>query len=321
MTNSKILSIKNFFLKYKQGNDYIKILDSINLELYQNDVLTILGESGSGKTSLAKSILNLHKKSVKYSGEIIYNNKNILELSFNELQAVRGKKISYIFQDPHTTLNPLLTVGFQINETIKTHLNISSAEAKNRGLEILQQVQLKNVNDVYKMYPHQLSGGMKQRILIALSICCSPEIVIADEPTTALDNNIQNIIVKLILDLCKKNNISIIWITHNFNLAKHISNKMIIMYGGKIIEFGEKEYILKNPQHPYTKELIKISDYSKYANKNKLNYIKGNQFSFFDEETNCKFENRCTISTPACSSVPINFTGNSKHSVLCIHGK
>ena len=319
--NSKILSINNFFLKYKHGHDYIKVLDSINLELYQNDVLSILGESGSGKTSLAKSILNLHNKSVKYSGEIIYNNQNILELSYDELEAIRGKKISYIFQDPHTTLNPLLTIGYQINETLKTHLNISSSEAKKEGLDILHQVQLKDVDDVYKMYPHQLSGGMKQRILIALAICCSPEIVIADEPTTALDNNVQNVIVKLILDLCKKNKISLIWITHNFNLAKHISNKIIIMYGGKIIEVGNKNFILNNPLHPYTKELINISDYSKYVNKNELNYIKGDQFSFLDKETNCRFVNRCPINTPACSINPINFTGDSKHSVLCIHGK
>ena len=319
--NSKILSINNLFLKYKHGHDYIKILDSINLELYQNDVLSILGESGSGKTSLAKTILNLHNKSVKYSGEIIYNNENILELSYDELESIRGKKISYIFQDPHTTLNPLLTIGYQINETLRTHLNISSSEAKNTGLDILHQVQLKDVANVYKMYPHQLSGGMKQRILIALAICCSPEIVIADEPTTALDNNIQNVIVKLILDLCKKNKISLIWITHNFNLAKHISNKIIIMYGGKIVEFGNKEFILSNPLHPYTKELINISDYSKYVNKKELNYIKGDQFSFFDKETNCKFLNRCPINTSACSISPINFTGDSKHSVLCIHGK
>ena len=171
-------------------------------------------------------------------------------------------------------LNPVQRIGKQITEALALHKGMNKREALEKAVELLEAVGIPSPERRVIEYPHQLSGGMKQRILIALSICCSPEIVIADEPTTALDNNIQNIIVKLILDLCKKNNISIIWITHNFNLAKHISNKMIIMYGGKIIEFGEKEYILKNPQHPYTKELIKISDYSKYANKNKLNYIK-----------------------------------------------
>ena len=177
-----------------------------------------------------------------------------------ELENIRGRHISYIFQDPHTHLNPLLSVGYQINETIVKHKIANRNSSKKLTCQILSDVGLKSSGRIYNMYPFQLSGGMKQRVLIAIAICCKPEIIIADEPTTSLDSNIQRIIVELLMQLCKKYSISIIWITHNINLAKYVSNNIAIMYGGRIVEYGKKEEISSNPRHPYTKDLLRISD-------------------------------------------------------------
>ena len=275
-----LLKINKLSLKYFQNNVQTQILENISIDLHNKEILSILGESGSGKTSMAKSILNLHRaKTALISGEIIYKNKNLLQLNDKEFEKIRGKNISYIFQDPNTHLNPLLSVGYQINETILNHKILNKKLSKEFTYEVINDVGLSSPRKIYNMYPFQLSGGMKQRVLIAIAICCNPEIIIADEPTTSLDSNIQRKVVELLIHLCKKKSISIIWITHNIHLAKYVSDSIAIMLGGKIAEYGQKKDIFEKPNHPYTKDLIELSDLNNFKKNSKLKFIDRNKYN------------------------------------------
>jgi len=275
-----LLKINNLSLKYFQNEVQTQILKNISIDLHNKEILSILGESGSGKTSMAKSIINLHREAkTLISGEIIYKNKNLLQLNDKELEKIRGKNISYIFQDPNTHLNPLLSIGYQINETIIKHRILNRKLSKELTYEIINDVGLNSPRKIYNMYPFQLSGGMKQRVLIAIAICCNPEIIIADEPTTSLDSNIQRKVVELLINLCKKKSISIIWITHNIHLAKYVSDSIAIMLGGKIVEYGQKKEIFDKPNHPYTQDLIKLSDLKNFKKNSKLKFIERNKYN------------------------------------------
>ena len=275
-----LLKINKLSLKYLQNEVQTEILKNISIDLHNKEILSILGESGSGKTSMAKSIINLHREAkTLISGEIIYKNKNLLQLNEKELEKIRGKNISYIFQDPNTHLNPLLSIGYQINETIIKHRILNRKLSKELTYEIINDVGLNSPRKIYNMYPFQLSGGMKQRVLIAIAICCNPEIIIADEPTTSLDSNIQRKVVELLIHLCKKKSISIIWITHNIHLAKYVSDSIAIMLGGKIAEYGQKKDIFKKPNHPYTKDLIELSDLNNFKKNSKLKFIERNKYN------------------------------------------
>jgi peptide/nickel transport system ATP-binding protein len=315
-----ILKIKKLSLDFHLHDENLNILDGISIDIHNEEILAVLGESGSGKSSLAKSILNLHREEKSsLSGEIIYKNNNLLKLNDTELENIRGRNISYIFQDPHSHLNPLLSVGYQINETIVKHKIASRKSSKELTYQILSDVGLKSPRQIYNMYPFQLSGGMKQRVLIAIAICCKPQIIIADEPTTSLDSNIQKIIVDLLMHLCKKYSISIIWITHNINLAKYVANNIAIMYGGKIVEYGNKNDISSNPKHPYTKDLLKISDLKDYQNESKLKFIGGSPFNFSTRKETCVYLDRCSKKIDSCNNSKIEYIEKNNHKYMCIH--
>ena len=318
--NAVILKVKGLSLKLQQKGNHIKILEDISLDLHNKEILAVIGESGSGKSSLAKSILNLHnQKSFSTTGEILYKQKNLLNLNDYELENVRGRNISYIFQDPHTHLNPLLSIGYQINETIVKHKITSRNTAKKLTIKILNDVGLKYPMKIYNMYPFQLSGGMKQRVLIAIAICCNPEIIVADEPTTSLDSNIQRTIVELLMDLCSKNSISIIWITHNIKLAKYVSENIAIMYGGKIVESGKKEEITSNPKHPYTIDLLNISELKNYKKNIKLKTIEGSPYNFSARKETCVYLEKCSKKIDSCDSEKIEYIEKQNSKYLCIH--
>ena len=315
-----ILKINKLSLNFHNNDGQTKILDDISIDLHNEEILVVLGESGSGKSSLAKSILNLHREEQSTTGgKIIYKNKNLLELNDTELENIRGRNISYIFQDPHSHLNPLLSVGYQINETIVKHKIANRNSSKKLTFQILSDVGLKSPGRIYNMYPFQLSGGMKQRVLIAIAICCIPEIIIADEPTTSLDSNIQRIIVELLMQLCKKYSISIIWITHNINLAKYVSNNIAIMYGGKIVEYGKKEEISSNPRHPYTKDLLRISNLKDHKKNSKLKFIEGNPYNFSRRKETCVYLHKCSKKIDSCNNNKIEYIEKNNHKYLCIH--
>ncbi|OGS43850.1 MAG: hypothetical protein A2539_06270 [Elusimicrobia bacterium RIFOXYD2_FULL_34_15] len=251
-----ILEIKNLSVEYQVGKKIIPALKNVSVSLNRNDSLGIIGESGSGKSTLGLSILDILPKEAKISsGEILFHNQNIFRLNKKELQNLRGGKISVIFQDPLSSLNPVIKISEQLRETLKVHNEDSS---DNKIKELLEMVQLGNFDRIKNSYPHQLSGGMRQRIMIAQALASRPEILIADEPTTALDVTIQKEILELLKKLIKEFDLTMIFITHNFGIVYDICSRIAVMYNGEIVEEGKTSEIMKIPKHPYTKALISV---------------------------------------------------------------
>ncbi len=258
---NKILEIKNLSVSFKTENGTIKAVDDISFILNKGETLGIVGESGSGKTvtSLAvMSLISLPPGKID-SGEIIYHNENscdLLKLPEKKLRKFRGNDIAMIFQEPMSSLNPAYTCGNQVVEMLRLHKNISKKEAKDQTIALFEEVKLPRPESIYKSYPHQLSGGQKQRVMIAMAISCEPAILIADEPTTALDVTVQKTILELMKELQIKYGMGLIFITHDLGVVAQIADKAVVMYKGKIVESNTVENIFKNPQHPYTKGLL-----------------------------------------------------------------
>ncbi len=262
-TQSHLLEINNLTVDFKTENENVRAVDDIGFSLKKGEVLGIVGESGSGKSVTALSIMRLIQTPPGkiISGDIIYydpsgNKIDLSLLSQKNIQSYRGKKIAMIFQEPMTSLNPVYTCGNQIVEAISQHQNISKKKAKEKTIELFNEVLLPRPNDIFSSYPHQLSGGQKQRVMIAMALSNNPKILIADEPTTALDVTVQKTILELMKNLQKKYEMSIIFITHDLGVIAEIANTVLVMYKGKIVERGKLESIFKNPQHPYTKGLL-----------------------------------------------------------------
>ncbi|MBT3208340.1 MAG: ABC transporter ATP-binding protein [Bacteroidetes bacterium] len=256
-----LLKLKNINIAFKTENGTKPVAESLNFSMDRGEVVGIVGESGSGKSITALSIIGLlPKKAGVSSGEILfYENNNpvdLLKLSEIEKQHYRGKRISMIFQEPMTSLNPVMKCGEQIVEAIVQHQNLSSKKAKQIALKLLEDVQIPRPKEIMKSYPHQLSGGQRQRIMIAIALSCNPEIIIADEPTTALDVSVQKNIIELLKSLQKKYKLGILFISHDLSVVSNIAQKLLVMYKGKIVEQGDCSEILKNPQHEYTKALL-----------------------------------------------------------------
>ncbi len=250
----KIITIKNLTIAF---NKNFQVVKNVNLEIIKGETTAIVGESGSGKTLSALSILKLIPNGGKIeNGEIIFNNKNILSLKDDEIQKIRGNKIATIFQEPMTSLNPLHTINKQIEEIILTHNNISQKKAKIKTINLLNEVGLKSISARPKIYPYELSGGQRQRAMIAMSIANNPDLLIADEPTTALDVTIQMQILDLLKNLQNKLGMTMLFISHDLLVVKKMADFIYVMKDGKVVEFGTKDRIFNNPQHEYTKELI-----------------------------------------------------------------
>ncbi|MBS56775.1 MAG: microcin ABC transporter ATP-binding protein [Rickettsiales bacterium] len=251
---STLLSIKNLSIVFNKNN---KVLDNISFEIPKGKTVALVGESGSGKTITALSILKLLPTSASHpNGEIIFNNKNILENTIQDMQKLRGKNITTIFQEPMLSLNPLHTIDKQIAEILLTHSNISKKEANKKTFNLLKEVGLEDIAKRPKIYSYELSGGQRQRVMIAMSIANNPELLIADEPTTALDVTVQIQILELLKKLQKKLNMSILFISHDLSVVKHMADKICVMKNGRIVEQNLNEEIFNNPKHEYTKELL-----------------------------------------------------------------
>lgn len=253
-----ILEVKDLNISFHTFAGEVKAIRGVNFELNKGETLAIVGESGSGKSVTTKAIMRLlpEGNSEVKSGQILFGGKDLTKLSEKEMQRIRGKEISMIFQDPMTSLNPTMTVGKQIMEPIIKHQKLSKAEAKGKAIDILRLVGIPRPEERFKQYPHQFSGGMRQRVVIAIALACNPKILIADEPTTALDVTIQAQILELMKDLQKKIDTSIIFITHDLGVVANVADRVAVMYGGKIVEIGTVDEIFYNPKHPYTWGLI-----------------------------------------------------------------
>ncbi|SDZ22720.1 oligopeptide transport system ATP-binding protein [Proteiniborus ethanoligenes] len=253
----KILEVKDLHVSFNTHNGIVKAIRGVSFDLYKGETLAIVGESGSGKSVTTKVLMGiLAKNEVIEKGEILFEGKDLTKISNKEITNIRGKEIAMIFQDPMTSLNPTMTVGYQIAESIMEHQKLSKSQAKEKAIELIQLVGINEPEKRYKQYPHQLSGGMRQRIVIAIALACNPKILIADEPTTALDVTIQAQILDLIKEIQNKIGLSIIFITHDLGVVANIADRVAIMYAGKIIEYGTSEEIFYHPQHPYTWGLL-----------------------------------------------------------------
>lgn len=253
----KILEVKDLHVSFNTHNGIVKAIRGVSFDLYKGETLAIVGESGSGKSVTTKVLMGIiAKNEVIEKGEILFEGKDLTKISNKEITNIRGKEIAMIFQDPMTSLNPTMTVGYQIAESIMEHQKLSKSQAKEKAIELIQLVGINEPEKRYKQYPHQLSGGMRQRIVIAIALACNPKILIADEPTTALDVTIQAQILDLIKEIQNKIGLSIIFITHDLGVVANIADRVAIMYAGKIIEYGTSEEIFYHPQHPYTWGLL-----------------------------------------------------------------
>ena len=254
----KLLEIKNLETAFRIKDDYFNAVDKVSLDLYRNEVLAIVGESGCGKSTLATTIMRLHNENLtKSTGEIIFNGKNLLDLTEDEMNKIRTKDIGMIFQDPLSSLNPLHRIGKQIEEALIYHTELSAEERQKRVIELLTQVGIPNPERCAKQYPHELSGGMRQRVMIAMAMSCKPSVLIADEPTTALDVTIQAQILDLVKGLQAEMHAGIILITHDLGVVAEMADRVAVLYAGEVVEIGSAEQIFKNPKHPYTRSLLR----------------------------------------------------------------
>ena len=257
-TQEPLLEIKDLHVGFRLGDEYYDAVDGVSINLQKNEILAIVGESGCGKSTLATTIMGLHNPlNTKISGEINYQNQNVVELDEAGFNQIRGKEIGMIFQDPLASLNPLMTIGAQIEEALYYHTDMDAEARKERTLELLGHVGIPNPARTYKQYPHELSGGMRQRVVIAIALSCKPQVIIADEPTTALDVTIQAQILDLIRDIQAETGSGVILITHDLGVVAETADRVAVMYGGEFVEIAPVEELFLNPKHPYTRSLLK----------------------------------------------------------------
>ena len=317
--NNTILQIRHLKTYFFTRSGVVKAVDGISFGLSKGESLCLVGESGCGKTTAALSVLRLIDSPPGriVDGEILYHGEDLLQCSDERLRRIRGNRIAMIFQDPQSSLNPVFTVGDQIAEQVKLHLRLKRKPATERTLHLMEQVGIPRARERMRDYPHQFSGGMKQRVMIAAALSCDPEILIADEPTTALDTTIKAQILDIFRDLKQKRNMSILFITHDLGTVAGIADRIVVMYGGRIAEAGTTLDIFDQPKHPYTIGLISCLP-SISVQRDRLTPIPGTIPSLIDPANNCIFNPRCERRMPICTEVrPREVVISGEHIVAC----
>ena len=304
MSETPLLQVKNLHTSFFTDAGEVKAVNGISYNLDAGKVLGIVGESGSGKSVSAYSVLRILTDTGRITeGEVLFKGENILKYSEQQMQKFRGSRISIIFQDPMTCLNPTFSIGSQLREAIRIHTDRNKEEIQARALEMLQLVGVNEPEKRLKQYPHELSGGMRQRVMIAMALACEPDILIADEPTTALDVTIQAQILELMQDLQKKMRMAIIMITHDLGVIADMCDEIIVMYGGKVCERGTADEIFYNPRHEYTKGLIR--SIPRIADKHeRLIPISGSPVDLLNLPKGCAFAARCDHAMKICLEQP-----------------
>ncbi|MBQ7372210.1 MAG: ABC transporter ATP-binding protein [Blautia sp.] len=318
--NEVLLEVKDLAISFFNKSGEVQAVRGISYTLHKGEVLGIVGESGSGKSVSSHGILRLTPDSGKVkSGEILFHGKDILKMSKKELQELRGNKIAMIFQDPMTSLDPLFTVEYQMNESLKKHTTLDRAARAKRVIELLELVGINQPERRAKQYPYEFSGGMRQRVMIAMALSCDPELLIADEPTTALDVTIQAQIIDLLKELKDKLGMAIIFITHDLGVVSDICDKIIVMYAGKIVESGPKRDIFYRHSHPYTEGLLEsVPDVDNDVSE-KLKPIKGNPPDMSCIKPGCAFAPRCGYAMQICvrEDPPLLELDEEAHEAAC----
>lgn len=296
-----LLEIKDLEVFFKSSQGIVKAVNKANINTRDGKTTAIVGESGSGKSVTSLAIMGLLDKSSieKISGEINFEGKNLLKSSPEELRRIRGNEISMIFQEPMTSLNPALKVGYQMSEVFRTHFKMDKKTAKEKSIEMIKKVEIPRPEEVYNSYPHELSGGMRQRIMIAMALSSSPKLLIADEPTTALDVTIQKEVLELMKKLKEDMNTSIIFISHDLGVVSDVADYVNVMYAGKLVERAKAEDIFKRPLHPYTRGLIKAIP-SAHKKKDELYTIRGSVPNPIGLPDCCNFCDRCDEKMKIC---------------------
>jgi oligopeptide transport system ATP-binding protein len=298
-----LLQVKNLATYFFTPSGVVRAVDGISYDLEEGETMGLVGESGSGKSVSALSIMRLVSDPPGriVAGEVIFQGKDLLKLSAEEMRRTRGRAIGMIFQEPSTFLNPVLTVGRQITEAMELHLGLDGKASRARAVELLERVGIPDGESRLADYPHQFSGGQRQRIMIAAALSCRPKLLLADEPTTALDVTIQAQILELIKDLSREFGISVILITHNLGIVARYADRVNVMYGGEIVESAAAREIYRNPRHPYTMGLLEAVPRLDRQLDGELRTIEGQPPDLRGEKTGCTFRPRCSYATARCS--------------------
>ncbi|MBM7702576.1 ABC transporter ATP-binding protein [Metabacillus iocasae] len=316
-----LLEVRNLETSFSINGKWHNAVDNVSFKINRKKIVGIVGESGCGKSVLSLSVIGLLPKlnSRISNGEIVFEGKNLAELSDNEMNKVRGKDVSMIFQEPMTSLNPVLTIGYQLSEVLHNHRNISKAEAREESIALLKSVGISRPEKIVDEYPHQLSGGMRQRVMIAIAIACQPKLLIADEPTTALDVTVQAQILDLLKEIQEINDMSIIMITHDLGVVAEMCDEVIVMYAGRVVEHTDVDTLFYDPKHPYTKALLdSIPKLDEEAVE--LNTIKGIVPSLVNmPAVGCRFVDRCAHAMKECREITPQLASESEgHDVACL---
>jgi len=315
-----ILDINNLSIQFKTPQGIFHAVENVSFSIEPGDILGIVGESGCGKSVTSLSLMGLLPDSAFVTADqMTFQDKDILSLNDKEKQQMRGKDMSMIFQEPMTSLNPLIRIGTQIAESARIHLGLNKQEAKARSIDMLQKVGLSDAERLYRRYPHELSGGMRQRIMIAMAVICAPKLLIADEPTTALDVTIQAQILELMKNINKQDGTSVIFISHDLGVIKEICTKVLVMYAGQVVESASAEQLFQNSQHPYTQGLMASIPTPEKKNK-PLYAIPGRVPSLTGRKAGCLFAPRCSRTAGDCRDmVPLLNRADSNHLVSCFY--
>jgi oligopeptide transport system ATP-binding protein len=316
----KLLEVDNLHFSFKTYGGEVKAVRGVTFHVEEGEVIGIVGESGCGKSVTAQCIMRLNPEPPGYfkQGSIKYKGTEITSLSKREIKKIRGSEIGMIFQDPMTSLNPTMKIGKQIEESVINNMSVSRAEARTRAVEMLKLVGISDAEKRYSQYPHEFSGGMKQRAMIALAMACNPSLLIADEPTTSLDVTIEAQILDLMKELQLKLNTSIIMITHDLGVIASLCHRVIVMYGGMVVEQGDLHEIFYNPKHPYTWGLLKSIPTLNMDKNEQLIPIDGTPPDLFSPPKGCPFAARCEYAMEICyEQLPPEYKITAKHSAMC----
>lgn len=316
MSETKLVNVRGLTVGFVQGRSVIPVVNGVDLEVQRGQTLALLGESGSGKSVTLRALMRLNpEKTSRVSGSILVDGDDVMTLAPKPLQAFRGQTISMIFQDPGLAFDPVYTIGHQIAETVSRHMGMSRKQGMERALELLKRVRIPSPERRLNSFPHELSGGMRQRAMIALALACNPKVLLADEPTTALDATVQIQILLLLRDLQRELGLAVIFVTHDIGVAVEVADHVAVMYGGKIVETGTIRDIIRNPQHPYTIGLLKSRNHSTGS---RLEAIPGAPPDPKHMPLGCAFSPRCGKVSPICQTAEPAFTNIGKeHQVRC----
>ena len=297
-------------------------VDHVSFHVNEGEVVCVVGESGCGKSVTSLSIMGLLRRGgAVVDGSVLFDGKDLMKLSEKEMDQIRGDKMTMIFQDPLTSLNPVFTIGNQITESIRTHLHVSKEEANARAISILEKVGMPDAKKVMKKHPHTLSGGMRQRVMIAMALCCNPSLLIADEPTTALDVTIQAQIMSLLRQIQKETGMAMILITHDIGLVAQMADRVLVMYAGQIVEEAPVKELFANPKHPYTKALLNTVPTILDTADRQLFSIPGMVPDSYDDILGCRFADRCSYCQEECKTVQEDYEFGPGHTAKCIVAK